>query len=47
MKLYLYQGLDGEEVPKDVTHVIVDETVTVIKQCAFCECHSQHLYCEN
>ena len=38
MKLYFYQGLDGEIVPKDVTHVIVGETVTVIKKYAFYKC---------
>eukprot|EP01083_Nonionella_stella_P016301 45547_1 len=35
MKLYLYRGLDDEEVPNDVTHVIVHESVTVIKADAF------------
>ena len=29
---------DGEEVPKDVTHVIVDESVRIIKKEAFFEC---------
>ena len=38
MKLYIYQGLDNEEVPKDVTHVIVDNSVTIIKREAFLEC---------
>ena len=38
MKLYLYRGLDGEIVPKDVTHVIVDDKVTIIKEKAFYEC---------
>jgi len=35
MKLYIYRGLDNEEVPRDVTHVIVDRSVTVIKEKAF------------
>ena len=38
MKLYIYHGLDGEIVPKDVTHVIVDSNVTVIKKRAFSNC---------
>ena len=38
MKLYIYQGLDNEEVPKDVNHVIVDDSVTVIKKNAFEGC---------
>ena len=38
MKLYLYRGLDNEQVPKDVTHVIVDNSVTVIKKEAFSNC---------
>ena len=38
MKLYIYRGLDGEIVPKDVTHVIVDSRVTVIKKEAFSWC---------
>ena len=43
MKLHIYHGLDGEIVPKDVTHVIVDNSVTVIKKWAFDEC--THLVC--
>eukprot|EP00554_Chaetoceros_debilis_P011175 CAMPEP_0194109420 /NCGR_PEP_ID=MMETSP0150-20130528/8911_1 /TAXON_ID=122233 /ORGANISM="Chaetoceros debilis, Strain MM31A-1" /LENGTH=201 /DNA_ID=CAMNT_0038798367 /DNA_START=65 /DNA_END=667 /DNA_ORIENTATION=+ len=38
MRLHIYHGLDGEIVPKDVTHVIVDNSVTVIKKWAFYEC---------
>ena len=38
MKLYLYRGLDNEKVPKDVTHVIVDNSVTAIKRGAFSKC---------
>jgi len=38
MRLHIYHGLDNENVPKDVTHVIVDNSVTVIKRKAFCEC---------
>eukprot|EP01083_Nonionella_stella_P237860 834053_1 len=38
MKLYIYRGLDKEKVPKDVTHVIVDNSVTIIKKEAFCQC---------
>eukprot|EP00554_Chaetoceros_debilis_P008716 CAMPEP_0194100150 /NCGR_PEP_ID=MMETSP0150-20130528/1122_1 /TAXON_ID=122233 /ORGANISM="Chaetoceros debilis, Strain MM31A-1" /LENGTH=270 /DNA_ID=CAMNT_0038786479 /DNA_START=129 /DNA_END=938 /DNA_ORIENTATION=- len=38
MKLYIYRGLENEKVPKDVTHVIVDNSVTVIKKKAFEEC---------
>ena len=41
MKLYIYRGLDNEEVPTDVTHVIVDDSVTTIKGRAFFEC--EHL----
>eukprot|EP00554_Chaetoceros_debilis_P000088 CAMPEP_0194095714 /NCGR_PEP_ID=MMETSP0149-20130528/56970_1 /TAXON_ID=122233 /ORGANISM="Chaetoceros debilis, Strain MM31A-1" /LENGTH=309 /DNA_ID=CAMNT_0038781667 /DNA_START=86 /DNA_END=1015 /DNA_ORIENTATION=+ len=41
MKLCLYKGLAGEKVPDDVTHVIVDESVTVIKERAFYKC--EHL----
>eukprot|EP00554_Chaetoceros_debilis_P010175 CAMPEP_0194108212 /NCGR_PEP_ID=MMETSP0150-20130528/7953_1 /TAXON_ID=122233 /ORGANISM="Chaetoceros debilis, Strain MM31A-1" /LENGTH=295 /DNA_ID=CAMNT_0038796855 /DNA_START=1 /DNA_END=888 /DNA_ORIENTATION=+ len=35
MKLYLYRGLEDEEVPRDVTHVIVDNSVTIIKARVF------------
>jgi len=38
MKLYIYQGLDNERVPKDVTHVIVDNSVAIIKAKAFMNC---------
>jgi len=40
MKLYIYRGLDGERVPKDATHVIVDNSVTVIKRKAFRGCRN-------
>eukprot|EP01083_Nonionella_stella_P047353 126735_1 len=39
MKPYLYLGLDDEQVPDSVTHVIVDESVTAIKQSAFDGCY--------
>ena len=38
MRLHIYHGLNGEIVPKDVTHVIVDSSVTVIKKQAFYDC---------
>eukprot|EP00554_Chaetoceros_debilis_P010671 CAMPEP_0194109052 /NCGR_PEP_ID=MMETSP0150-20130528/8650_1 /TAXON_ID=122233 /ORGANISM="Chaetoceros debilis, Strain MM31A-1" /LENGTH=53 /DNA_ID=CAMNT_0038797921 /DNA_START=27 /DNA_END=185 /DNA_ORIENTATION=- len=39
MKLYIYRGLKNEEeVPDDVTHVIVDSNVTVIRKEAFFLC---------
>ena len=38
MKLYIYRGLDDEIVPKDITHLIVDESVVIIKGFAFCSC---------
>ena len=38
MKLYFFQGLAGEIVPKDITHVIIDRKVTVIKWHAFRMC---------
>ena len=38
MKLYIYQGLDDEKVPKDTTRVIVDNSVTVIKRDTFYLC---------
>ena len=38
MKLYIYYGLENEKVPKDVTHVIVDSSVKVIKKYAFKQC---------
>ena len=38
MKLYIYQGLDKERVPRDVTHAIVDDSVTIIKEGAFQGC---------
>ena len=41
MKLHIYKGLDNENVPKDVTHVIVDDSVTIIKKGAFYNC--EHL----
>ena len=39
MRLYIYRGLKNEKVPKDVTHVIVDNSVTVIKRRAFSSCY--------
>ena len=38
MKLYFYRGIDNEKVPKDVTRVIVDGSVAIIKKSAICEC---------
>ncbi len=38
MRLYTYYGKDYEEVPRDVTHVMVAEYVTVIKRSAFDNC---------
>ena len=38
IRLYIYQGLDNEKAPEDVTHVIVDSIVTVIKEEAFDGC---------
>jgi len=40
MRLHIYHGLDyeNEKVPEDVTHVIVDNCVTVIKFGAFSNC---------
>ena len=38
MRLHIYHALDGEIVPDDVTHVIVDDSVTVIKKQAFSYC---------
>ena len=38
MKLYIYRGLENEKVPKDVTHVIVASSVTVIRKKAFDNC---------
>jgi hypothetical protein len=38
MKLYIYHGFDDETVPDDVTHVIVDESVTTIKKEVFLMC---------
>ena len=38
MKLYIYRGLDGEKVPEDSTHVIIDDSVEVIKEHAFHDC---------
>eukprot|EP01083_Nonionella_stella_P160965 526689_1 len=35
MRLYIYKGLDEEEVPKDVTHVIVDDSIIIIKERTF------------
>ena len=35
MKLYIYRGLDDEEIPWDITHVIVENKVTVVKARAF------------
>ena len=39
MKLYIYRGLENKKVPKDVTHVIVASSVTVIKKRAFFWCN--------
>jgi hypothetical protein len=38
MKLRIYRGLINETVPEDVTHVIVHESVTVIKKDVFSVC---------
>lgn len=40
MKLHLYRGLENieENVPSDVTHIIVEETVTTINEFAFYQC---------
>ena len=38
MILYLYRGYINEEVPIDVTHAIIHDTVTSIKEQAFMEC---------
>jgi len=38
MKLYLYRGLENEKAPKDATHAIIDNNVTVIKRSAFHDC---------
>ncbi len=38
MKLYIYRGLKNERVPKDITNVNVDSSVTTIEQSAFLEC---------
>ncbi len=38
MKLYIYQGLDNERVPRDITYAIVDNSVTTIKDGAFKSC---------
>ena len=35
MKLHIYRGLDDEEIPWDVTHVIIDNSVAVIEEEAF------------
>ena len=37
MRLHIYRGLSlrDENIPRDVTHVIVDDSVTVIKSSAF------------
>eukprot|EP00554_Chaetoceros_debilis_P015877 CAMPEP_0194125022 /NCGR_PEP_ID=MMETSP0150-20130528/59246_1 /TAXON_ID=122233 /ORGANISM="Chaetoceros debilis, Strain MM31A-1" /LENGTH=459 /DNA_ID=CAMNT_0038818811 /DNA_START=104 /DNA_END=1483 /DNA_ORIENTATION=+ len=43
MKLHIYYGLDDEEVPEDVTHVMIDNSVAVIKRGAFQRCY--HLVC--
>ena len=40
MRLYLYRGLDNERAPKDVTRVIIDDSITIIRGEAFCVCKS-------
>eukprot|EP01083_Nonionella_stella_P255254 876342_1 len=40
MRLYIFQGLKNERAPKDATHVIVDDSVVVIRKCAFMECRN-------
>ena len=42
MRLYIFRGLDAERVPWNVTHAIVDESVTIIKEGAFYACR-RHL----
>ena len=39
MQLYFYRGLENEKVPKGVTHVIIDNSVTSIKKNAFYLCY--------
>eukprot|EP01083_Nonionella_stella_P208374 756241_1 len=41
MRLYRYRCLDNEIAPRDITHAIVDDSVTTIKACAFFGC--EHL----
>ncbi len=43
MILYWYRGLDDEIVPHHVTHILVHDSVTIIKQYAFE--HHYHLVC--
>ena len=38
MRLYIYQGLDNDKIPLDATHVIVDDSITVIKGKTFSKC---------
>jgi hypothetical protein len=40
MRLYIFQGLKNERAPKDATHVIVDDSVVVIRKDAFFECRN-------
>ena len=40
MRLYLYRGLDNERAPKDVTRVIIDDSITIIRGEALCVCKS-------
>lgn len=38
MRLYIYHGLDNEKVPEDITHAIIEESVTIIKAKDFRAC---------
>eukprot|EP01083_Nonionella_stella_P068680 182547_1 len=38
MRLYICRGLEGWKVPRDVTHVMAGDSVTIIKMVAFQRC---------
>ncbi len=40
MRLYIYRGFENEFAPKNVSHAIIDDSVTIIKQHAFLECRN-------
>jgi hypothetical protein len=46
-RVYIYRGRDGERAPKRTKKVIIEDSVTIIKACAFANCSSSLKTVEN